>query len=78
MCILCTFYLSGLRLDSDEWKIVDDQVKLVDIPRWGNGQPNLKDGNATAVDPVNEVTIYDANEKLPFVCKYPACLEGMH
>jgi hypothetical protein len=35
-------------------------------------------GNATAVDPKNEVMMYDASGMLPFVCKYPACLEGRY
>ncbi|XP_060599050.1 uncharacterized protein LOC132752703 [Ruditapes philippinarum] len=65
-----------LKESDDEWKILGGDVPLEMIPRWGNRQPDLMGGNATAVDPKNEVMMYDASGLLPFVCKYPACLEG--
>ncbi|XP_053393488.1 uncharacterized protein LOC123564875 isoform X1 [Mercenaria mercenaria] len=68
----------GLHKDDDDgkWKIGEGEVPLENIPRWGLKQPDQGIGNASAVDPVKEVMIYDENKNLPFVCKYRACMEG--
>ena len=77
------FYLtffSGLQRESGiaTWSHMSGSIELKDIAVWANNEPNTDGSNAScAVSQDEGLGLKSCSLKLPFVCKYQACLKGL-
>ena len=69
----------GLEIDDGDafWSEKYESVDLRGIPLWDNGEPSESMSSACAVAKgQNGLALQSCNHRLPFVCKYHACLKG--
>ena len=69
----------GLEIDDGDasWSEKYESVDLRMIPLWDNGEPSESMSSACAVAKgQNGLALQSCNHRMPFVCKYHACLKG--